>query len=126
MSAMSIIKTLYFVRHGETELNAAGVLQGSGTDLGLNSRGRQQAEYLRDHLASCDFDLAVTSNLMRSMETAKIVLEKYPSIPIIQAEELHEISWGDLEGQPNIAVKPIVQSWNEGNYDGNKRCPIYC
>ena len=38
-------KQLYFVRHGETALNASGCLQGSGTDDGLSAKGRHQAEF---------------------------------------------------------------------------------
>lgn len=36
----SIVKRLYFIRHGETDSNALGVLQGSGTNSSLNDRVR--------------------------------------------------------------------------------------
>lgn len=38
-----IQKTLYIVRHGQTELNRLGVVQGRGMDTDLNDEGRTQA-----------------------------------------------------------------------------------
>ena len=37
-------KTLYIIRHGETDLNKAGIVQGRGMNTDLNETGRKQAE----------------------------------------------------------------------------------
>ena len=60
-----------FVRHGETDANAASIWQGQG-DAALSHRGREQARSLRDRLASVDFDAVVSSDLVRTMETADL------------------------------------------------------
>lgn len=120
ISVMSV-KQLYFVRHAETDQNANGCLQGSGTNCGISPKGRQQAEYLRDSLADVEFDLAVVTNLIRTKETAMVVLEKHPDVPILEVKELEEISWGILEGQPNIVVKSLIQTWETGNHSA--ACP---
>lgn len=112
----SVIKQLYFVRHAETDQNANGCLQGSGTNYSISSKGRQQAEYLRDSLVDVEFDLAIVTNLIRTKETAMVVLENHPDVPIIEVKELEEISWGILEGQPNQVVKPLIQTWDNGDF----------
>ncbi len=59
----SNVKRLYMCRHGETEANATGMLQGSGIDLGLNDKGIAQAEALRDQLENEPVDLFISSKL---------------------------------------------------------------
>lgn len=66
---MSIEITL--VRHGETEANAASIWQGQG-DAALSARGRDQASSLSERLGDVDFDLVVSSDLVRTLETAEI------------------------------------------------------
>ena len=112
---MPQIKELYFVRHAETDQNASGCLQGSGSNLGISPRGRQQAEYLRDSLANVPFELAIVTNLIRTQETATIVLENHPDVPILEVKELEEISWGVFEGKSNAIVKPLIKDWDGGN-----------
>ncbi|HYG15236.1 MAG TPA: histidine phosphatase family protein, partial [Bacteroidia bacterium] len=41
---MGFKKTIYLVRHGETEFNRMGIVQGSGVDSELNETGRKQAD----------------------------------------------------------------------------------
>ena len=38
------MKEIYIIRHGETELNRLGIVQGRGVDSDLNDTGRAQAE----------------------------------------------------------------------------------
>jgi len=42
-------KTIYFIRHGETEYNKLGIVQGSGVDSELNENGRAQAQAFYNH-----------------------------------------------------------------------------
>ena len=39
-----VLKTLYIVRHGQTDLNKKGIVQGRGRDTDLNKEGRRQAD----------------------------------------------------------------------------------
>lgn len=71
-------KQIYIVRHGETSWNELGLAQGSQNDIPLNEKGIDQtiklAEYLRDHRINDEkFDLIVSSPMIRTMETAKII-----------------------------------------------------
>src|SRR5207248_196990 len=64
--------TFYFVRHGESEGNAAHVFTGQ-TDSPLTARGRQQAEIVADELAKVKFDRIVSSDLSRTRDTAEVI-----------------------------------------------------
>src|SRR2546423_11974175 len=63
--------TFYFVRHGESEGNAARVFTGH-TDSPLTARGRQQAAAVADELARVTFDRIVSSDLSRTRDTADV------------------------------------------------------
>ncbi|MGE5717958.1 MAG: histidine phosphatase family protein, partial [Acidobacteriota bacterium] len=60
-------------RHGESEGNFAGSLQGSRFDTPLSARGSRQAEYLAIRLARDAIDAVWASPLIRARETAAIV-----------------------------------------------------
>ena len=64
---------VYIVRHGETEWNAQGRIQGH-TDVSMSERGRQQARALARRLAGISFDVVFSSDLSRTRETAEIIL----------------------------------------------------
>jgi broad specificity phosphatase PhoE len=98
---------LYYVRHGETDWNRAGRLQGRRDTL-LNARGREQAvrcgEILRDIFARngqnpAAFDY-VASPLMRARETMEGMRELLGLSPAEYQIEprLAEMSFGDWEG----------------------------
>ena len=88
--------TLLLVRHGETDWNAAGRLQGH-TDRPLNEYGRRQAKDLADRLAGEGADAVYASDLARARETAEIVGERLGLTVVIDAD-LREKNWGNWEG----------------------------
>ncbi|WP_159613519.1 histidine phosphatase family protein [Glutamicibacter sp. JC586] len=65
---------LGFVRHGQTQWNLEGRLQGS-SNTPLNDTGRAQAREAVNVLASGDWDVIVSSPLSRARETAQIIAE---------------------------------------------------
>ena len=65
--------SLYIVRHGETEWNAEGKMQGQ-TDIALSDKGRDQARAVAHRLRDCTFDAAYSSDLRRTRETAEVIL----------------------------------------------------
>ncbi|MEO5535984.1 MAG: histidine phosphatase family protein [Pseudolysinimonas sp.] len=89
-----------FIRHGQTDWNAQGLLQGS-SDIPLNDVGRAQAEELIGMLASAgSWSAVVSSPLARARESARIIadglgIELGPSY-----EDLVERDYGPLEGTP--------------------------
>ena len=104
--------TLYVVRHGETDWNAAGRLQGQ-TDIPLNEIGRGQARgnglRLREHLmdpAAFDF---VASPLSRAYETMQVLRcgLGLSRDGFGTDDRLKEISYGVFEGCTWPQLPPI-------------------
>jgi broad specificity phosphatase PhoE len=105
--------TLYYVRHGLTNWNIEGRLQG-GHDIPLNDRGRAQAAqcagillelFARDGRVPADFHY-VSSPLVRASETMDIVRKTLGLPPGGYAREprLREIAFGDWEGLTYLDV----------------------
>lgn len=88
--------TLLLVRHGETDWNAEGKLQGH-TDRPLNDFGRRQANTLADRLAGEDIAAIYSSDLARAKETAEIVGARV-GVPVVVDPDLREKNWGTWEG----------------------------
>lgn len=90
---------IYIIRHGETNLNALGVLQGR-LDEPLNQEGRDLAVVTGQEMKDIHFDACYSSPLVRAKETAEIVLkESGNDIPIIIEERIQEMDFGDMEGK---------------------------
>ncbi len=87
---------LFLVRHGETQLNSVRRFWGQ-TNVALNETGLQQAEKLRDRLASEKINAIYTSNLSRCLVTAQVIASRH-KIEIITCDELKEMNFGFVEG----------------------------
>ena len=68
MNLTSTQTTIYLVRHGETDWNATGRLQGQ-EDVELNANGQQQALSLAKHFNTVWFDVIISSDLKRAYQT---------------------------------------------------------
>ena len=88
--------TLLLVRHGETDWNADGRLQGQ-TDRPLSDFGRRQARELADALLDEQLAAIYTSDLARARETAEIVGERL-GLAVALDDDLREKDWGTWEG----------------------------
>ena len=89
--------TLYLVRHGETVDNVNQIMQGQ-TQGQLTENGIRQAQEVRDHLASEDFSAIISSDLKRSVDTAKIIAEPH-DLEVVQTPLLRERDWGGFTGR---------------------------
>ena len=99
--------TIYYIRHGETDWNVAGRLQGH-RDIPLNDKGRGQAAHcgavLRDLFARDGRDPAtldyVSSPLGRATETMELLrpVLGLPAGGYRRDQQLIEIAFGDWEG----------------------------
>jgi broad specificity phosphatase PhoE len=87
---------IYITRHGETEWNAEGRIQGH-TDVPLSERGREQARMLARRLADVRIDAAYSSDLSRAAETATTALGER-DVPLRLTAELREYNKGVFEG----------------------------
>ncbi|NKX51472.1 histidine phosphatase family protein [Arthrobacter deserti] len=89
---------LVLIRHGETDWNAAGRLQGR-TDIPLNEVGRAQAREAGAALAGGGGNMLVASPLQRAAETATIIGAKSGLRLELKLPELLERDYGQSEGE---------------------------
>jgi broad specificity phosphatase PhoE len=113
-------KEIFIVRHGETEYNRKGIVQGSGIDSSLNNNGYRQAQSFFRYYSHLHFDKIFVSNLARTKQTVQPFLDL--GFPFEVSEDIREISWGRFEGQPysdelKSGYKQMTDHWSNGNYD---------
>ncbi|MBU6423779.1 MAG: phosphoglycerate mutase family protein, partial [Chloroflexi bacterium] len=90
---MSSETTLYFVRHGESEANAARRYAGQA-DSPLTERGRQQAEAVAAALRGVRLDRVVSSDLSRARDTAAAIAREH-GLAVEVFPELREVDVGE-------------------------------
>jgi broad specificity phosphatase PhoE len=113
-------KKIYLVRHGQTDFNLKGIVQGSGIDSSLNERGKAQAVAFYSCYKSVPFDKVYTSTLKRTKETVQAFIDA--GIPQESMSGLNEISWGSKEGQRITPEEDayyhwLLNQWREGRTD---------
>lgn len=108
---------LYLVRHGRTDWNDAGRLQGQ-SDPPLNERGRQQAREAAAALEGIPFQVVYSSDLRRARQTAQELVVR-TGLPLRFDRRLREIALGEWEG---LTVTDIASRW-PALWEGWTRCP---
>lgn len=106
--------TIGLIRHGITEWNELGKAQGV-SDIPLNQIGKQQAFALANRLSlEQEWDVIITSDLSRAIETAQIVSTTL-QLPIsIHDERIREIDCGDIEGTTEVErIHKWGSNWRE-------------
>jgi 2,3-bisphosphoglycerate-dependent phosphoglycerate mutase len=106
--------TIVLVRHGETEGNAARVLQ--PPELPLNEVGVAQAECLAERLATMPIVHVLSSDLRRAQMTAGPIAQRL-GLPIETSPLLAERNFGDLRGTPyaNLPGDPFAPDFAPPN-----------
>ena len=89
---------IYVVRHGSTDWNDKKISMGS-KDIPLNDKGKAEALNTASLLQNYDFDLIISSPLIRALETANII-NKDRDNQIVIEDRLTERYLGELEGKP--------------------------
>ena len=97
---------LLLIRHGETDWNRNGRVQGS-SDVALNILGHQQAVRLAEFLAPTALDAIYVSTSQRAIQTAAPLAKTRSFVPI-QSSQIVEINYGHWEGH---TVEQIVEKW---------------
>lgn len=87
---------IYLVRHGETDWNQAGRLQGQ-TDIDLDAQGFAQAAEAAERLKEVPFEIAFCSPLIRARHTAETIVGER-KITLTTDERLREFNFGPWEG----------------------------
>ncbi len=88
---------IILVRHGETEENAAGIIQGHLPGQ-LSARGRKQVERLAARLAREPIDAAYSSDLARARDTTLAIMRYHPGVPVTWCRDLRERFLGRYQG----------------------------
>lgn len=112
---------IFVVRHGETDLNAARIIQRPTTPL--SERGRRQAVQVAARLAPLGIRRVVASDLTRAIETADAIVAR-TGAPLSTDPLLRERDFGDIRGTPYAALggldpfaldyhPPNGESWEE-------------
>lgn len=99
---------LYIVRHGKTDWNVEGLLQGSA-DIEINEEGIKQAKELAKNIDLDKIDICLCSPLKRTRKTAEILVGNKKEI--IYDDLLVERGFGDYEGK-KIDFDLIVPQWD--------------
>lgn len=106
---------IYLVRHGETDWNDKLLFQGH-TDTYLNKNGLIQAKYIADEFKNIKFEMIISSDLLRALETADII-KKITGFKkkIIISKNLRERNYGSFEGKKYEYLRH-----KRKNFDGEK------
>ena len=91
-------KDIFLFRHGETDFNKRGLVQGQTCDIGLNEIGVEQAKKLAEKLQDINLQVIFSSPLQRALQTAEIIA-KSKNIPVIIEKGFIEINLGEAEGK---------------------------
>lgn len=113
-------KKIYLTRHGQTDFNKRGIVQGSGIDSDLNDLGRAQGKAFYEYYKDIPFDKLYVSGLKRTHQSVAGFIESglaYEKLP-----DLNEISWGEREGVPvdetaNAFYQDMINRWRAGETD---------
>ncbi len=122
------MRTMYFVRHGETVANEQNYFAGK-MDVALTELGRHQAEqagrYLKKH--ELVFDEVHTSTLSRAQETAQVILHQssQEDIPMYYSAQLAERDFGEFTfGNKNLLRKTSGYHNYEEILHSPHQCPL--
>lgn len=117
---MTTKKTIYLIRHGQTDYNKQGIIQGSGINSDLNDHGRNQAQLFFDAYHHVPFDRIYASELKRTQQTVEPFVKMGKSLSIHPG--LNEINWGIMEGlkaspEQSKQYERIIKDWKAGLLD---------
>lgn len=103
---------LFLLRHGEIETDGTKRFIGR-TDLPLSAEGKAQARFWRDAFSGISFSGIYSSDLARSIDTARIISEKQAQPPL-PMRDLGEIDLGDWDGLAMAEVREkFPAAWRE-------------
>ncbi len=104
-------REVLLIRHGETDFNAKGVVQG-WLDTFLNAKGLKQAEYAAAVLKDYPINIMFTSSLKRAWQTAWVIHQYHKNVPLVKTDLLKERGLGKLSGhhihEGNKLAPPVI------------------
>ena len=106
--------TLLLVRHGQTEWNALGLMQGQTPHVPLTALGHAQAAAAAGELAALRPGALVSSDLLRARQTAEHCA-RATGLPVTVNPALREQGYGVLEGRPSRELWDLVD-WTDPHW----------
>ena len=111
---MSRPLTVLLVRHGQSEWNAAGLLQGQTAHVPLTGLGHAQAAEAARELAALQPGVLIASDLRRAVQTAEHCA-RATGLPLRTTPALREQGYGVLEGRPSRELWDVVD-WTDPHW----------
>lgn len=101
---------LIITRHGKTEENKLGILQGQSIPGELTEKGIETTWRLATWLEQESISTIYSSDLKRAADTAKIIATKQPNAKLILTKDLRERNLGEYEGvkKSSLNVDPSI------------------
>ncbi|KDN37038.1 hypothetical protein RSAG8_10391, partial [Rhizoctonia solani AG-8 WAC10335] len=97
---------VYIVRHGETNENRLGIIQGQ-MDTQLNDAGRAQAKITGNFLKDVNFVKAYSSDSSRAADTARAIIAHHPDCELVLDRRIRERNMGSLSGTKAPVKRPL-------------------
>ena len=95
-------RRVFLLRHGQTDWNMRGLMQGGGFDIELNENGKKQAELAAQELSEIPFGVIASSHLQRTIQTANHLYkdnnQQKPHEGVLVDARFGEMRFGDFEG----------------------------
>ena len=111
-------RTFALVRHGGTDYNLAGRLNGDpSVPVHLTDQGREQVALMRDGVAAMPVDLGVRTRFPRTEQTIAILLEGR-DVPVVVCADLDDVLLGEFEGR---SVEDYRRFRDENGQDARPR-----
>jgi broad specificity phosphatase PhoE len=106
--------TLLLVRHGQSQWNAAGLMQGQTPHVPLTELGFAQAATAARDLAGLRPGALISSDLLRALQTAE-PCARSTGLPVVRSALLREQGYGVLEGRPSRELWDVVD-WSDPHW----------
>jgi len=112
------MKTIYILRHGETDYNNLGIIQGSSINSSINENGRKQAQDFYEKYKNFPFDIIYITGKIRTYQSVENFINK--GLKYQQLDEFNEMNWGDFEGRKKSEemlrdLHYVLNQWKMGN-----------
>ena len=113
-------KKIFLIRHGQTDYNLNGIVQGSGVNAPLNENGKRQADLFYQAYQAAGIQKVYTSALIRTHQSVQGFIDSGINWEILP--ELNEISWGKHEGklitpEEDAYYRWLMVQWQQGRTD---------
>lgn len=105
------MKTVYFVRHGEAEVNVSETFGAENSSL--TEKGRDQARALAERCAKLPIDVLIASTMARAQETASFISER-SGMPVVSSrlfEERKRPSWLIGKRRDDPVAEKFHEKW---------------